>query len=344
MSYSDSEDDDAGAYDVEEYEYRSGTGTGSGTGSGTNGGSSVDFRMDRLPQNDDGTPKELIVNGMRGRKGISGNTGVKGVKEDYEQSKQALKQINRMKQIRQQREINKRIKPTPTINTNEQKEKEKKSREQEEEEEEEEEDEDEDEDLALFERYKADQIKAYQSSLPVFGSYNRLESKLEMGQLVKQEHEGVYILIHVYDNSIDACIRLHLVLEELCALYDFVRFVRIHVNDCFPRGYNKAGLPTLLVYKGGELLHSAVRITDGLPRDFTDSDVIRLLQAKKLLVLPTGMEQRVQERRKKKESGLEEGVKNMSIKSGNTASPAPVVSHILNRSAALSEDEEEESD
>lgn len=43
--------------------------------------------------------------------------------------------------------------------------------------------------------------------------------------------------------------------------------------------YKNAGLPTLIVYKGGKMVTSAVRCTDVLPKHFSDLDVARLLQA-----------------------------------------------------------------
>lgn len=43
--------------------------------------------------------------------------------------------------------------------------------------------------------------------------------------------------------------------------------------------FKDAGLPTLLVYKGGKMVTSAVRCTDVLPKHFSDLDVARLLQA-----------------------------------------------------------------
>lgn len=42
--------------------------------------------------------------------------------------------------------------------------------------------------------------------------------------------------------------------------------------------YSEAGLPTLLVYKGGQLITSAVRATDALPKQFNDLHVAKLLQ------------------------------------------------------------------
>ena len=56
-------------------------------------------------------------------------------------------------------------------------------------------------------------------------------------------------------------------------------------------GFREAGLPALLVYKGGQMVTSALRCTAALPKAFTDIDVARLLQAKGILTVPTGVKE-----------------------------------------------------
>ncbi len=58
-------------------------------------------------------------------------------------------------------------------------------------------------------------------------------------------------------------------------------------TDAIP-GYKDVGLPTLLVYKAGEMVTNALRVTDALPPRFSDLDVAKMLQVKGILTLPTG--------------------------------------------------------
>lgn len=78
--------------------------------------------------------------------------------------------------------------------------------------------------------------------------------------------------------SIEACARLNFALEALAPQFPHVRFCRLRSREAMAH-YKDAGLPTLLVYKGGKMVTSAVRCTDVLPKHFSDLDVARLLQA-----------------------------------------------------------------
>lgn len=44
-------------------------------------------------------------------------------------------------------------------------------------------------------------------------------------------------------------------------------------------GFKAAGLPALLVYRGGQMLTQALRVTEVMPKRFGDIDVAKLLQA-----------------------------------------------------------------
>ena len=88
--------------------------------------------------------------------------------------------------------------------------------------------------------------------------------------------------------SLESCARLNFSLEALAPQFPHVRFCRLRSNEAM-KGYSNTGLPTLLVYRGGKLVTSAIRCTDALPKHFSDVDVARLLQAKGILTVPTGL-------------------------------------------------------
>jgi len=56
------------------------------------------------------------------------------------------------------------------------------------------------------------------------------------------------------------------------------------------QSYCEAGLPTLLVYKGGDLITSAVRVTDVLSSEITEREVANLLKVKGILKTPIGVD------------------------------------------------------
>lgn len=125
------------------------------------------------------------------------------------------------------------------------------------------------------------------SRSPRFGTHTRV-SKLEFANLVKSVHELCFVVCHLYQNNLEACVRLNLIFEALAPQFPHVRFCRLRSNEAMA-GFKAAGLPALLVYKGGKMVTQALRVTDALPKAFGDLDVAKLLQAKGILTVPTGM-------------------------------------------------------
>lgn len=102
---------------------------------------------------------------------------------------------------------------------------------------------------------------------------------------------------------VEACARLHLSLEALARVFPHILFVRIRCSDALP-AYPDAGLPALMLYRGGKCTANALRVSDALPTHFTDADVARMLQSKDVLRLPQGdewMERAEQQRIRKKD-------------------------------------------
>lgn len=126
-----------------------------------------------------------------------------------------------------------------------------------------------------------------QNSLPRFGVHTRV-SKLEFANLVKDVHELCYVVCHLYQNNLESCVRLNLSFEALAPQFPHVRFCRIRSTEAMP-GFKNAGLPALLIYRGGQMVTQALRVTDAIPKVFTDIDVAKLLQAKGILTVPTGL-------------------------------------------------------
>jgi len=266
---------------------------------------SMDARMDRLPPSmnegsmesrlrmagEDGPPAGMQLTHSTGPGGEKYQTGPKGVKADYERAQQILRQNRKFDAMRRERSLQ----PQKTVTAESIMTPEERAAAQAEEEkqrrkrlnDDSDEDEEDDEDRAAFERYRQQRLQFLQNSLPSYGSYDRV-SKGEFARLVKEVHEACFVVCHIYQNSIDACLRLHLSFEALAPQFPHVRFVRLRSTEAMP-GFKSAGLPTFLIYKAGELVTSAVRVTDVLPKNFTDVDVAKLLQAKNILRVPTDL-------------------------------------------------------
>jgi len=119
-----------------------------------------------------------------------------------------------------------------------------------------------------------------QASLPVFGTFDRL-SKAEWTEAIKHTHELVYVICHLYENDVKACTKLNLCFENLCKSFPHVRFCRVRSTEAIP-GYKRVGLPSLIIYKGGDMVKSFVRVTSSIG-PITDLSVAQFLAKQGIL-------------------------------------------------------------
>lgn len=206
----------------------------------------IDARMNSLPP-------PVIRNNIDPR-GMwnSSNTGPKGVKADYKEAQHNVATIRLREKMIRERELEaiatgrKEVVVTDAATSAPPQKRSDES--------------DDDSDEEEFQKFKMERIKMAQASLPVFGTFDRM-SKDEWTEAIKHTHELVYVIAHLYENDVPACVKLNLCLEALAPRFPHVRFCRIRSTEAV-KGYSRAGLPTIIVYKGGEMVHSFVRVTD----------------------------------------------------------------------------------
>ena len=137
-----------------------------------------------------------------------------------------------------------------------------------------------DSDDEAFQRYKLQRIQAVQSTLPSFGAHERIMSNTELSAVVKKVHELSYVLVHIYENRVPTCTALNLVMESLAPQFPHIRFCRIRASDAM-KGFDIAGCPTLMVYRGGKPVKTFIRLQDTLQGEITDLKLARFLSGKK---------------------------------------------------------------
>jgi len=137
-----------------------------------------------------------------------------------------------------------------------------------------------DSDEEEFQKFKMERIKLAQASLPVFGGFERM-SKDEWTEAIKHTHELVYVIAHLYENDVPACTKLNLCLEALAPRFPHVRFCRVRSTEAM-KGYSRAGLPTIIVYKAGEMVASFIKVTDSIGA-LTDVSVAQFLAKQGIL-------------------------------------------------------------
>ncbi|XP_076833038.1 phosducin a isoform X2 [Brachyhypopomus gauderio] len=119
---------------------------------------------------------------------------------------------------------------------------------------------------------------------PRFDSVMELENAEAFLEAIEKEHHLTLIIVHIYDDEIQGCEALNNCLTCLAAEYSTVKFCRIRVSatgaeERFPKDV----LPTLLVYKAGEMLANFICITKNLSEEFFATDVENFLNGYSLL-------------------------------------------------------------
>jgi len=235
----------------------------------------IDTRMDSLPP-------PVIRNNIDPR-GMwnSANTGPKGVKADYKEAQHHAATIRMREKLRGQRAVGEMARGRTELTYTEEpapKPKPAKSLR--------ESDSDVDSDDEEFQKFKLERLKMVQASLPVFGTFDRL-SKAEWAEAIKHAHELVFIVAHLYENDVASCTKLNLCFESLAPRFPHVRFCRIRATEAV-EGYSRAGLPTIILYKGGKMVASFVKVTSQIAGEINDLNVSQFLAKQGVLKDPTG--------------------------------------------------------
>lgn len=198
--------------------------------------------------------------------GTSTNTGPKGVIEDWRRFKQ-LEIEKREENERERIELAKKL--TMTVQSALDEEREKTAQE--------------DPEFAellndefLLEYQKkrmAEMMQQRQHNLK-FGELIVLKDGGEFLKAIDQEEKSVKVVVHVYEENVDACRAMNACLKVLAKTYDAVKFCAILSSRAgMSRDFKVSGVPALLIYKGGQLVGNFVRLSDDLGNDFCPEDI-----------------------------------------------------------------------
>jgi len=127
-------------------------------------------------------------------------------------------------------------------------------------EEENEEDEDfsDDEFMKEYRRKRLEELQKDQH--PSFGFVQNL-TRDEFVDFIDQEKSNVFVVIHLYQDYIPACVKINKCLSSLAMKHTHVKFGKILSTEA-ETNYDDIALPTILVYQGGDVFQCFVRITD----------------------------------------------------------------------------------
>ncbi|KAG5682080.1 hypothetical protein PVAND_011462 [Polypedilum vanderplanki] len=207
----------------------------------------------------------------------STNTGPKGVIKDWQRFKQ-LETEKRQNQELERLELMKKLSITSKTA-----EEDKKQKEQEEMDAELEELMNE-ESLLEFQKKRMLEMFEMSGNIRKFGTVIALTTGDEFLQAIDAENKNVTIIIHIYEEKYRACRTMNTCLNKLAADYPCVKFCKILSNATnLSKNFKTNALPTLLIYKNGQIIGNFIRLSDELGDDFFASDIENFLIEHSLL-------------------------------------------------------------
>ncbi|XP_033477898.1 phosducin b [Epinephelus lanceolatus] len=119
---------------------------------------------------------------------------------------------------------------------------------------------------------------------PKFDGVHDLDSGEAFLEVIEKEHYSTVVVVHIYKIGVKGCEELNNCLDCLATEYPTVKFCRIDaVASGAAERFSDEVLPTLLVYKAGELLGNFLACTQHLTEEFFATDVEAFLNSYGLL-------------------------------------------------------------
>jgi len=223
---------------------------------------------------------ESELENYRAQSGFTENTGPKGVIKDWQRFKQ-LETEKRDDQEKEKLTLIKKLSMTCRSHLDEEAEKQKQAAIAEED------DEffDAEDDLFINE-YRAKLMLEIQNRIanaPRFGRVVHL-TREDYTNAIDNENKNVTVVVHIYENSARGCKTMSKCFQILAEQYPLTKFCQIQASDAqLSRKFIENGCPTILVYRGRELVGNFVSLTNKFGDDFYPSDIESLLQEHGLL-------------------------------------------------------------
>ncbi|KAJ7403315.1 phosducin [Pitangus sulphuratus] len=122
---------------------------------------------------------------------------------------------------------------------------------------------------------------------PKFGHVCELQSGEQFLEAVEKEHKSTTVIVHIYEDGVKGCDALNSSLACLAAEYPTVKFCKIRASSTGAGDrFSSEVLPSLLVYKAGELLSNFISVSEQFNEEFFAVDVEAFLNEYGLLPLP----------------------------------------------------------
>jgi thiol-disulfide isomerase/thioredoxin len=94
---------------------------------------------------------------------------------------------------------------------------------------------------------------------------------------IDREPVDSYVVIHLFQPHIAPCLKINSYLGQIARKYPLTKFCTIKSTDAKAE-LDEIGLPVVLVYRAGELIHNIIRVHEDLPQHFDIDDFDAFLQ------------------------------------------------------------------
>ncbi|XP_043941253.1 phosducin [Protopterus annectens] len=143
------------------------------------------------------------------------------------------------------------------------------------------------EDESCLQKYRKQCMKEMHSKLsfgPTYGQLYELESGDQFLEVIEKEHKTTTIIVHIYEDGVKGCDALTSGLTCLALEYPVVKFCKIRASHTGAGDrFTNSVLPTLLVYKAGELIGNFLCVTEQFGEEFFAVDIENFLNEYGLL-------------------------------------------------------------
>ncbi|XP_054854393.1 phosducin-like protein isoform X2 [Eublepharis macularius] len=138
---------------------------------------------------------------------------------------------------------------------------------------------DDEEFLQQYRKQRMEEMRQQVQSGQQFKQVFEIHSGEAFLDTIDKGHKNTLVMIHIYEDDVPGAEALNGCMICLAAEYPAVKFCRVRSSLIgASTHFTNNALPTLLVYKGGELIGNFVRITDQLGEDFFAVDLEAFLQ------------------------------------------------------------------
>lgn len=198
--------------------------------------------------------------------GTSTNTGPKGVIKDWQRYKQ-LENEKREESERERIELMKKL--TLTVQSALDEEREKAGQE----------DPEladllNDEFLLSYQKKRMQELVLQSQHNLKFGRVIHLQNGGDFLNAIDKEDKAVTVIVHIYEDNVEACRTMNTCLNQLSKIYTNVKFCTIVGSSAgMSKQFKVNGVPALLIYKNGQLMGNFVKLGDDLGNDFCAEDV-----------------------------------------------------------------------